>query len=94
MSEEGDCELRPDDPIHVLKATSMMDGLGSTQALGEYNTLTWYQKTAAYFQQKADCLSTNIRPGSPAWNALTQPEEVPAPKQSILDKHNVKRHWE
>lgn len=36
--ENDDCYLAPDDPIHDLMPASMLGGLGSMEALGQYKS--------------------------------------------------------
>ena len=67
---EGDCFLEATDPIHTLKVSSIMGGLGSSARLAEYNELTTQKNTSAYFTQVALAQAQGIRPGSPAWNAM------------------------
>lgn len=39
QTSDEDCYLAPDDPIHQLKATSQMGGLGAEEALNQYRRL-------------------------------------------------------
>jgi hypothetical protein len=41
---DEDCYLAPDDPIHELKITSYMDGLGSTAKLEQYKIQSTMQR--------------------------------------------------
>lgn len=65
-----DCFLEPDDPVHALKASSIMGGLGGAARLAEYNELTQQERSSKYFKQRADAQAQGIRPGSPAWHAM------------------------
>jgi len=39
-SNENDCYLAPDDPIHEFKKISHLGGLGSSEVLARYNNLS------------------------------------------------------
>ena len=66
----NDCVLEPTDPIHALKAASIMGGLGASTRLAEYNQLTQQERTSKYFQRLADAQAQGITPGTPAWHAM------------------------
>lgn len=66
----NDCLLEPSDPIHELKAVSIMGGLGATARLAAYNELTQQQKSSLYFKQRAEAQAQGIKPGTPAWDAM------------------------
>lgn len=68
--DANDCLLEPTDPIHALKASSIMGGLGATARLAEYNELTQQEKSSKYFKQRAEAQAQGIKPGTPAWNAM------------------------
>ena len=68
--DEGECFLEPTDPVHALKAASIMGGLGSAARLANYNELTTQKNTSEYFTRVAQAQAQGIRPGSPAWNAM------------------------
>ena len=69
-SDPNDCYLAPEDPIHQLKAASIMGGLGSKYRLAEYNTLTSNQHRSKILDQRAQAIAQGIKPGTPAWFAL------------------------
>lgn len=72
-----DCYLSPDDPIHELKISSYLGGLGSEQRLREYKAK---QQTINNSTVKDGFMSANdkakymkeynITPGTPAWFEL------------------------
>lgn len=67
-SEDNDCLLSPDDPIHELKAASQLGGLGSHEALAKYRSAALPQIAMcnkAKIQQEQ-----NIKPGTDAWFKL------------------------
>ena len=37
QDSNDDCYLAPEDPVHALKAVSIMGGLGGQQRLADYN---------------------------------------------------------
>ncbi|CAB4125966.1 hypothetical protein UFOVP181_272 [uncultured Caudovirales phage] len=39
QSSDEDCYLAPDDPIHAMKGVSQLGGIGSEEALANYNRL-------------------------------------------------------
>lgn len=63
-----DCYLSPEDPIHQLKAASVMGGLGSRAALDEYNSL---QRPTIVGSDKGTIQrEQNIKPGTQEWFEL------------------------
>jgi hypothetical protein len=65
QSDNTDCYLSPDDPIHQLMPSSMMGGLGSEQALAQYRTL---QLPSIQGSDKGQIArEQNIKPGTDAW---------------------------
>ena len=64
-SSNDDCFLSPDDPIHALMPASMMGGLGSSEALANYNNLQVPQIVGSDKGQIAR--EQNIKPGTDAW---------------------------
>ena len=44
QASDDDCYLAPDDPIHELKITSYMGGLGSTAKLEQYKIQSTMQR--------------------------------------------------
>jgi hypothetical protein len=67
-SSDDDCYLAPDDPIHALKATSCIGGIGSAQALAAYNQAS-LPKIASCNKGEIQ-RQRNIKPGSPEWFKL------------------------
>ena len=60
-----DCILSPDDPIHELKATAQMGGLGAAEALAKYNRRVLpviLEDNRGRIQREQ-----NIKPGTDAW---------------------------
>lgn len=64
-TNDGDCYLAPDDPIHALKAVSMMGGLGSADVLANYNNLQLPQVQGN--DKGRIAREQNIKPGTDAW---------------------------
>lgn len=67
-SADNDCYLSPDDPIHDLIPASMMGGLGTSEALANYNNrnlpvITTNNNAQVMREQ-------NIKPGTDAWFKL------------------------
>ena len=65
QSTDDDCYLSPDDPIHELKATSTMGGLGSDSALAKYNSLRLPSIQGS--DKGRTAREQNIKPGTDAW---------------------------
>jgi len=65
QDSSDDAYLAPEDPIHALKAVSIMGGLGGQQRLADYNA-TLRQPVAGsnkgQIQREQD-----IKPGTDAW---------------------------
>ena len=66
--DNNDCYLDPDDPIHELKKTSQLGGLGSEAALAQYNQKTLPKITTSNKGQIQREL--NIKPGTQEWFSL------------------------
>lgn len=67
-SSDDDCYLSPDDPIHQLKAASMLNGLGSEAALNWFNSLS---KPTIVGSNKAEIArERGIKPGTEEWFRL------------------------
>jgi len=64
-----DCYLAPDDPIHELKITQSLGGLGAHERLAEYRAKQSEQKAFSDERGKYQ-RENNIRPGTPAWFEL------------------------
>jgi hypothetical protein len=63
-----DAYLAPEDPIHALKAVSIMGGLGGQQRLAEYNATL---KPVVVGSNKGQIQrEQNIKPGTEAWFKL------------------------
>ena len=64
-SDENDCYLSPDDPIHELKKASMIGGLGSEAALANYMNA---QRPVIMGSDKGRIArEQGIKPGTPEW---------------------------
>jgi len=67
-TQDGDCYLAPDDPIHDLMPASMMGGLGSSEALARYNSIG-----APVIETNSNAQvmrEQNIKPGTEEWFKL------------------------
>jgi hypothetical protein len=64
-ADTDDCVLSPDDPIHLLKSTSMLGGIGSDAALAEYNLINTPKVAGSTLGQEAR--EQNIKPGTDEW---------------------------
>ena len=69
-SSNDDCYLEPDDPIHALKASAMMGGLGASTRLAQYNNLTQNKIRTELLDQREQAKQQGIKPGTPAWHAM------------------------
>jgi hypothetical protein len=67
-SSDDDCVLSPDDPIHALKPAAMLGGLGSGNALAQYNSLARPQIVGS--DNGRIQREQNIRPGTDEWFKL------------------------
>lgn len=65
---ENDCVLSPNDPIHSLIPASMLGGLGSGEALAQYNNLTRPQIIGS--DNGRIQREQNIKPGTEEWFKL------------------------
>lgn len=72
LTEEDDCAIDADDPIQELKIASMMGGLGSEGRLAEYRLRQAEnkEKQKAETWQEQYAKTYNIKPGTPAWQAM------------------------
>ena len=70
QASDSDCYLAPDDPIHSLKAASMMGGLGSSSRLAQYNQQTQNKIRNELLDQREEAKRQGIKPGTPAWHAM------------------------
>jgi hypothetical protein len=70
QASEEDCYLEPDDPIHELKAASIMGGLGARVRLAAYNEATKQATIDKIQAMHLEARRQGIRPGSVAWHAL------------------------
>ena len=68
--EDGDCHLEPTDPIHELKAASIMGGLGAKIRLSQYNDATQRATIDKIQSQRLEARQQGIKPGSPAWYVM------------------------
>ena len=67
-----DCYLSPDDPIHELRISAYMGGLGVEARLAEYRSkVAEANKVNTGSVNKAKYMKdNNIKPGTPAWFEL------------------------
>ena len=67
-----DCYLAPTDPIHELKISAVLDGLGAEARLDEYKAkIAEENKVNTGQVNKANYMKEhNIKPGTPAWFEL------------------------
>ena len=63
--QDDDCYLAPDDPIHDLMPAAMMGGLGSMEALANYNSLLTPSIVGSNKGQIQR--EQGIKPGTDAW---------------------------
>lgn len=66
--DNNDCYLDPTDPIHELKKSSQLGGLGSEAALAQYNQQTLPKIAMSNKGQLQREL--NIKPGTQEWFSL------------------------
>jgi hypothetical protein len=71
QSSESDCALSPDDPIHDMIASQYMGGLGAAQRISERKAKLAEELAAAREPLLQYARNTGIKPGTPAWYALT-----------------------
>lgn len=69
-TSDEDCYLAPDDPIHELKAASIMGGLGARVRLAAYNEATKQATIDQLQAMRLEARAQGIKPGSPAWHAM------------------------
>lgn len=68
QSSSDDCYLSPTDPVHELKATAMMGGLGAQQRLADYRATL---KTPVIGSNKGQLQrEQGIKPGTTEWFKL------------------------
>ena len=68
QSSDDDCYLDPTDPIHELKATAILGGLGGQERLAEYKSKL---KQPIMSSNKGQIQrEQNIKPGTDAWFQL------------------------
>jgi hypothetical protein len=60
-----DCYLSPDDPLHAMKPSAMMGGIGSAAALAKYNAVSKPVVVGSTKGQEAR--DQNLQPGTEAW---------------------------
>lgn len=64
-SSDDDCFIAPNDPMWALMPASQMGGLGSAEALAQYNNLN--KPVIAGSNKGQIAREQNIRPGTPEW---------------------------
>jgi hypothetical protein len=69
-SSDEDCYMAPEDPIHALKAASIMGGLGAKLRLAQYNEATKQATIDKIQAMRLEARAQGIKPGSVAWHAL------------------------
>lgn len=67
QSNNDDCYLAPNDPIHELIATQVLDGLGSQQRLDDYRSKQYIDISNNKGQIQRE---QNIKPGTDEWFKL------------------------
>lgn len=72
LSQDEDCILSPDDPIHALKAQAFLGTLTPEAVSAAYKNNQLQKAANTHFEQLNIAKQMNIKPGSPAWYALTQ----------------------
>lgn len=79
QDSEDDAYLSPDDPIHLLKATEIMGGLGSEAKLAEYRAAQSKHNLEINKENDTGLSGSdkrklerehNIQPGTPEWFQL------------------------
>ena len=67
-----DCYLDPSDPLFALKGPAMLGTLTPESVLVAYDAHKRQQIADQHFALRDQARSQGIRPGTPAWFALTQ----------------------
>jgi hypothetical protein len=68
-----DCYLDPSDPIHALHAQGTLGTLTPHAVAAAYDAHKRQQTQAQHFELRSEAAKMGIRPSTPAWFALTQP---------------------
>ena len=68
QDSNNDCYLAPEDPVHALKAVSIMGGLGGQQRLADYNATL--NKPIVGSNKGQIQREQNIKPGTEEWFRL------------------------
>ncbi len=68
----NDCVLDANDPVHALKGPAMLGTLTPESVLVAYDAHKTQQIADQHFALRDQARSQGIRPGTPAWFALTQ----------------------
>ena len=68
-----DCYLDPSDPIHQLRGQATLGTLTPAAVSAAYDAHKRQQIQDQHFELRRLAQSQGIRPGTPAWFALTQP---------------------
>ena len=71
-ADRDDCVLDVNDPIHALKGPAMLGTLTPESVLVAYDAHKTQQIADQHFALRNQARSQGIRPGTPAWFALTQ----------------------
>ena len=70
-TSDSDCALAPDDPIHDMIASQYMGGLNAAQRISERKDKLAQELAEAREPMLQYARNTGIKPGTPAWYALT-----------------------
>jgi hypothetical protein len=71
-STDPDCFLDPSDPIHQLRGQAVLGTLTPAAVSAAYDAHKRQQIQDQHFELRRQAQSQGIRPGTPAWFALTQ----------------------
>ena len=70
FSNENDCVLSPDDPLHDMIAAQYMGGLNAAHRINKRKAEVAKETAAIKEPLLQYARDTGIRPGTPAWYAL------------------------
>lgn len=71
-SPNEDCYLDPNDPIHQLRGQATLGTLTPAAVTAAYDAHKRQQIQDQHFQLRDEAKRQGIRPGTPAWFALSQ----------------------
>lgn len=72
VSTDGDCFLDPSDPIYQFKAQGFLGTLDPATLTAAYDSHKRRKIADQHFQLRDEAKQQGIRPGTPAWFALSQ----------------------